>query len=131
MRIEAWPGPVVEWAAWGWPGTTSLADAYNFGNAQGLTWTAPVDLFAPAYGTIQKLAKKKPFWISETGSTARGGDGTAHEASTGYHRLVTELFVCGTQAADALVMAKLLVEIDGVERRPAGQEVMAGGVAED
>ena len=50
------------------------ADAYNFGNAQGLTWTAPADLFAPAYGTIQKLAKKKPFWISETGSTARGGD---------------------------------------------------------
>jgi hypothetical protein len=49
------------------------ADAYNFGTAQGLTWTAPVDLFAPAYGTIQKLAKK-PFWISETGSTARGGD---------------------------------------------------------
>jgi mannan endo-1,4-beta-mannosidase len=49
------------------------ADAYNFGTAQGLTWTAPVDLFAPAYGTIQKLAKK-PFWISETGSTAKGGD---------------------------------------------------------
>jgi mannan endo-1,4-beta-mannosidase len=49
------------------------ADAYNFGTAQGLTWTAPADLFAPAYGTIQKLAKK-PFWISETGSTARGGD---------------------------------------------------------
>jgi len=50
------------------------ADAYNFGNAQGLTWTAPADLFLPAYGTIQKLAAKKPFWISETGSTARGGD---------------------------------------------------------
>jgi mannan endo-1,4-beta-mannosidase len=49
------------------------ADAYNFGNAQGLTWTAPADLFLPAYGTIQKLATK-PFWISETGSTARGGD---------------------------------------------------------
>jgi mannan endo-1,4-beta-mannosidase len=49
------------------------ADAYNFGTAQGLTWTAPADLFAPAYGAIQKLAKK-PFWISETGSTARGGD---------------------------------------------------------
>jgi mannan endo-1,4-beta-mannosidase len=49
------------------------ADAYNFGNTQGLKWTAPVDLFAPAYGTISKLAKK-PFWISETGSTARGGD---------------------------------------------------------
>ena len=30
-------------------------------------------------------------------------DGTAHEASTAYHRLVTELFVCGTQAAEALV----------------------------
>ena len=25
-----WPGPVVVWTAWGWPGTTSLADAYNF-----------------------------------------------------------------------------------------------------
>jgi uncharacterized heparinase superfamily protein len=30
-------------------------------------------------------------------------DGCAHEASTSYHRLVTELFLCGTQAADALV----------------------------
>jgi heparinase II/III-like protein len=30
-------------------------------------------------------------------------DGCAHEASTSYHRLVTELFVCGTHAADALV----------------------------
>jgi mannan endo-1,4-beta-mannosidase len=49
------------------------ADAYNFGTAQGLTWTAPADLFVPAYATIQKLAKK-PFWISETGSTSRGGD---------------------------------------------------------
>jgi Heparinase II/III-like protein/Heparinase II/III N-terminus len=29
-------------------------------------------------------------------------DGTAHEASTSYHRLVTELFLCGTHAADAL-----------------------------
>jgi hypothetical protein len=34
-------------------------------------------------------------------------DGTTHEASTGYHRLVTELFVCGTQAADALVPGRL------------------------
>jgi uncharacterized heparinase superfamily protein len=34
-------------------------------------------------------------------------DGTAHEASTAYHRLVTELFVCGTQAADALVPDRL------------------------
>ncbi|MGH2880947.1 MAG: alginate lyase family protein [Solirubrobacteraceae bacterium] len=30
------------------------------------------------------------------------GDGCDHEASIPYHRLVTELFVCGTQAADAL-----------------------------
>jgi hypothetical protein len=35
------------------------------------------------------------------------GDGCAHEASIPYHRLVTELFVCGTQAADALVHGKL------------------------
>jgi hypothetical protein len=34
-------------------------------------------------------------------------DGTAHEASTSYHRLVTELFVCGTQTADALVPGSL------------------------
>ncbi len=34
-------------------------------------------------------------------------DGTAHEASTAYHRLVTELFLCGTQAADALVPGRL------------------------
>jgi hypothetical protein len=34
-------------------------------------------------------------------------DGTAHEASTSYHRLVTELFLCGTQAADALVPDRL------------------------
>lgn len=25
-----WPGPVIEWTAWGWPGTTSLADSQNF-----------------------------------------------------------------------------------------------------
>jgi mannan endo-1,4-beta-mannosidase len=60
------------------PGTKHVdlvgADAYNFGNAQGLTWTAPADLFAPAYGAIQKLAARKSFWISETGSTAKGGD---------------------------------------------------------
>ncbi|HEV8601971.1 MAG TPA: alginate lyase family protein [Gaiellaceae bacterium] len=34
-------------------------------------------------------------------------DGCAHEASTAYHRLVTELFLCGTQAADALVPGRL------------------------
>jgi len=34
-------------------------------------------------------------------------DGCAHEASTAYHRLVTELFLCGTQAADGLVPGRL------------------------
>jgi hypothetical protein len=34
-------------------------------------------------------------------------DGGAHEASIPYHRLVTELFLCGTQAADALVPGRL------------------------
>ena len=34
-------------------------------------------------------------------------DGCAHEASTAYHRLVTELFLCGTQAADALSPGRL------------------------
>ena len=52
------------------------ADAYNFGAVQGLKWTMPVDLFAPAYGAIEKLAKK-PFWIAETGSTTAGGDQNA------------------------------------------------------
>jgi hypothetical protein len=34
-------------------------------------------------------------------------DGVAHEASTAYHRLVTELVLCGAQAADALVPGRL------------------------
>ncbi|HEY1854940.1 MAG TPA: alginate lyase family protein [Solirubrobacterales bacterium] len=34
-------------------------------------------------------------------------DGCDHEASIPYHRLVTELFVCGTQAADAIVPSSL------------------------
>jgi heparinase II/III-like protein len=34
-------------------------------------------------------------------------DGTAHEASTAYHRLVTELFLSGTHAADELVPGHL------------------------
>jgi heparinase II/III-like protein len=34
-------------------------------------------------------------------------DGCSHEASTAYHRLVTELFVCGTQAADALAPGRI------------------------
>jgi Heparinase II/III-like protein/Heparinase II/III N-terminus len=35
------------------------------------------------------------------------GDGCDHEASIPYHRLVAELFVCGTQAADALCPGSL------------------------
>ncbi|HWG56381.1 MAG TPA: heparinase II/III family protein, partial [Gaiellaceae bacterium] len=34
-------------------------------------------------------------------------DGVAHEASIPYHRLVAELFVCGTHAADALAPGRL------------------------
>ena len=34
-------------------------------------------------------------------------DGGAHEASIPYHRLVTELFLCGTQAAEALTPGRL------------------------
>ena len=34
-------------------------------------------------------------------------DGCEHEASIPYHRLVTELFVCGTQAAEALLPGRL------------------------
>ena len=44
--------------------------------------------------------------VSELEHQVRG-DGTAHEASTGYHRLVTELFVCGTEAVDLLVPGRL------------------------
>ena len=35
----------------------------------------------PAYTTIQGFAAKKPFWITETGSTAAGGNQTAWIAS--------------------------------------------------
>ncbi len=34
-------------------------------------------------------------------------DGCGHEASIPYHRLVSELFICGTQAADAMALAPL------------------------
>jgi Heparinase II/III-like protein/Heparinase II/III N-terminus len=34
-------------------------------------------------------------------------DGCDHEASTSYHRLVCELFICGTQAVDALLPGQL------------------------
>lgn len=53
---------------------------YNFGAVGDLTWLAPKQLFVAAYTRIQALAPK-PFWISETGSTAAGGDQAAWIAS--------------------------------------------------
>ena len=53
---------------------------YNFGTTGDLTWTDPRPLFITAYSQIQALAPK-PFWISETGSTATGGDKNAWIAS--------------------------------------------------
>jgi Glycosyl hydrolase family 26 len=49
------------------------ASGYNFGNHAPLTWSEPGAVFAAAYQQIESLAAK-PFWIAETGSTARGGD---------------------------------------------------------
>lgn len=53
---------------------------YNFGATGGLSWADPKALFMPAYTAIQALAAK-PFWITETGSTASGGSQTAWIAS--------------------------------------------------
>jgi hypothetical protein len=44
--------------------------------------------------------------VREMGHQVRS-DGTDHEASIPYHRLVTEMFVCGTQAVDALLPGRL------------------------
>jgi hypothetical protein len=49
------------------------ASGYNFGNHPPLAWSEPGAVFAAAYQQIESLAGK-PFWIAETGSTARGGD---------------------------------------------------------
>jgi hypothetical protein len=56
------------------------ASGYNFGATGSLAWADPKALFLPAYTTIQGLAAK-PFWITETGSTAAGGSQTAWIAS--------------------------------------------------
>jgi len=50
------------------------ASGYNFGTTGGLQWADPGAIFTSAYNTIEQLAKNKPFWLSETGSTAKGGD---------------------------------------------------------
>jgi hypothetical protein len=49
------------------------ASGYNFGAVHGLSWAEPGAIFTTAYKTIEALAPK-PFWLSETGSTAKGGD---------------------------------------------------------
>jgi hypothetical protein len=56
------------------------ASGYNFGAVRGLEWLDAKSLFMPAYTAIQKLARK-PFWITETGSTAAGGSKTGWIAS--------------------------------------------------
>lgn len=45
---------------------------YNFGLTGELEWLDPIDLFQDPYIEIQNLSKK-PFWIAETGTTAKGG----------------------------------------------------------
>jgi beta-mannanase len=58
------------------PGATQVdlvgTSAYNFGTVGGLGWTDPDALFEDAYRQISALAPK-PFWIAETGSSAKGG----------------------------------------------------------
>jgi Glycosyl hydrolase family 26 len=45
---------------------------YNFGLVDELEWLDPTELFQDPYIEIQNLTGK-PFWIAETGTTARGG----------------------------------------------------------
>jgi len=45
---------------------------YNFGVTGELGWLDPIELFQDPYIEIQNLSTK-PFWIAETGTTARGG----------------------------------------------------------
>lgn len=45
---------------------------YNFGVTGELEWLDPIELFQDPYIEIQNLSTK-PFWIAETGTTARGG----------------------------------------------------------
>jgi hypothetical protein len=46
---------------------------YNFGVTGELEWLDPLDVFQDPYIEIQALSSK-PFWIAETGTTARGGN---------------------------------------------------------
>lgn len=71
--VPATPGNAI--AAY-FPGLSQVdvvgTSAYNFGDVGGLAWTTPDALFEDAHRQISALAPK-PFWIAETGSTARGG----------------------------------------------------------
>ena len=66
--------------------------------------------------------------IDQAGARAEGLGGGDLALDLVHARVVAD--AGDLEAADALVVAELLVEIDRVERRPAGQEVMAGRVAE-
>lgn len=46
---------------------------YNFGATGELEWLDPLEVFQDPYIEIQALSRK-PFWIAETGTTARGGN---------------------------------------------------------
>lgn len=58
------------------PGNTQVdlvgVSGYNFGLTGELEWLDPTELFQDPYIEIQNLSTK-PFWIAETGTTARGG----------------------------------------------------------
>lgn len=49
-----WPGPTLHWAAWGWPGTTSIADPWSFFYPQhaALVLLLLILLLVPAAGTL-------------------------------------------------------------------------------
>lgn len=63
-------------------------------------------------------------------------DGCGHEASIPYHRLVSELFVCGTQAADSMALVPLpdnyrerlgrMLDFVAAYTRPDGQAPQIG-----
>jgi mannan endo-1,4-beta-mannosidase len=48
-------------------------DGYNFGNDSGHHWTQPADLFAPTLKLVGSIARDKPLWITEVGTSDRGG----------------------------------------------------------
>jgi hypothetical protein len=52
------------------------ASGYNFGATGELNWLSPLEVFQDPYIQIQALSRK-PFWIAETGTTARGGSKSA------------------------------------------------------